>query len=65
MREIEARTGRDLDDLLRELAYERHMTHAGIARELGVRPGTVSYWIVTRGLARYQLRAAAQAEHDR
>ena len=42
---VEAREGRDLPEVLRELFVLHRMTHTAIADRLGVSRGTVARWI--------------------
>jgi hypothetical protein len=66
MQKVEARTGRELVGLLREMRYERHLTRQEMATELttltglDVRFGTVCWWLFKLGLNRTQLRRAAE-----
>lgn len=46
MRAIEERTGRPIEDVIRELYVERGMTMRAAAAELGIATGALSRWMV-------------------
>lgn len=59
MQVIEAREGRDLGELLRELYVEQGMTQAAIAARIGTRRETISRWMGDLGIeSRWGPRAA-------
>ncbi len=47
---IEARLGRDIADVLREMYHDRRLSQAQIADELGVSRSTVVEWMQRRGI---------------
>lgn len=49
---VTAVTGRDLDELLRELYVERRHTQDEIAKALDVSRSTVAEWLRERGITR-------------
>lgn len=50
MRVIEARMGRPLEELFRELYVERGLTQAEVAAHLGIEASTVSRWMTALGI---------------
>lgn len=55
---VRLRTGRNLDDLLREMRVDRDMSAVAIAAELGVSRNTVATWLREYGLPTRQEAAA-------
>lgn len=50
MQLVEARFGRPIDQLLRELYLDEGLTQSQIAEKLGVRRATVSRWMQVLGI---------------
>ena len=50
MQRIEARLGRPMDEILRELYVDRGLTLAEAGTELGVTKGAVSRWLERFGI---------------
>lgn len=51
MQVIEARLGRPMDEILRELYVERGLTVEAVGAELGITKGAVSRWLERFGIA--------------
>lgn len=56
---VAARTGRNVDELLRELYVERRWTHQEIATNLGVSRDTVIAWCAEYGISRADRKTVA------
>lgn len=56
---VRARTGRDPDDLLRELYLDRRHSQLEIAKAMGISRSTVSDWIRDLGISRDDRPAVA------
>lgn len=50
MQRIEARTGRPIDELLRELYVQRELTVDQVGTELGISKGAASRWLDRFGI---------------
>lgn len=58
---VEARFGRDITDILRDLYHERRLNQAQMAQELGVSRSTVVEWMQRRGIPTGYNRAEVPA----
>lgn len=56
---VEERTGRDLEELLRELYVQRRHSQGEIATALGVSRPAVSLWLREHGITREERPAVA------
>lgn len=59
MQRIEARLGRPMDAILRDLYLDQGMTLAAVGAELGVTKGAVSRWLERFGIEARRPGAAA------
>jgi len=50
MQAIEARLGRPMDEILRDLYVDRGLTLEGVGAELGITKGAVSRWLERFGI---------------
>jgi len=49
---VRLRTGREVEELLRELYLQQRATHEEIAVQLGITRGTVALWLAEYGIRR-------------